>query len=142
MIDVLIQQLLDEAEARRDAAQRRMYEIHDRNIPQELTPWLRRTGWVRRFDKKDMKALYDLLEQPKPNSIRSALEPPNRGRTTLKKSAMIEIPSAPTKSQPLEGGSTLWRGGFVGRTNSIWSALEAPKRGLSTVFSVSRYIDQ
>src|SRR5271154_7367921 len=67
MIDVLIQQLLDEAEARSNAAQRRMYEIHDRNIPQELNPWLGRTGWIERFDGKDMKVLHDLLEQPKSN---------------------------------------------------------------------------
>ena len=67
MTDVLIQELVNEAEAKRDAAQRRMYEIHDRNIPQESTPWLDRTGWIRRFDGKNMKVLHDLLEQPKSN---------------------------------------------------------------------------
>ena len=67
MTDVLIQELVNEAEAKRDAAQRRMYEIHDRNIPQESTLWLNRTGWIRRFDGKNMKVLHDLLEQPKSN---------------------------------------------------------------------------
>jgi hypothetical protein len=62
MLDVLIQQLLDEAEVRRNKSQARMYEVYDRNIPQELTPWLRRTGWIHRFDGKNMKVLHDLLK--------------------------------------------------------------------------------
>ena len=66
-LDVLVQQLLDDAEAREAEAQRRMYEIHDRNILQELSPWLRCTGWMSRFDGKNMKVLHDLLTQPKPN---------------------------------------------------------------------------
>ena len=49
-----------------------------------------------------------------PNLIRSALEPPNRGLSTLKKSALIEIGGETTKPQPLEGGCTLWRGVFCG----------------------------
>jgi hypothetical protein len=62
MLDVLIQQLLDKAEVRRNAMQTHMYEVHDRNMPQELTPWLRRTGWIRRFNGKNMKVLHDLLK--------------------------------------------------------------------------------
>ena len=42
-----------------------MYEIHDRNVLQELTPWLRRTGWMTRFDGKNMKILHDLIAEPK-----------------------------------------------------------------------------
>jgi hypothetical protein len=67
MTDVLIQELLDKAEARMEEAQKRQYEIHDKKIPQELTPWLRRTGWVQRFDNMDMKILHELLEPPKSN---------------------------------------------------------------------------
>ena len=37
-LDVMIQQLLDAADAREAEAQRHMYEIHDRNILQELSP--------------------------------------------------------------------------------------------------------
>ena len=66
MTDILIQELLDKVEARMAEAQKRLYEIHDKKIPQELTPWLRRTGWVQRFDNMDMKVLHDLLEPPKP----------------------------------------------------------------------------
>ena len=44
-----------------------MYEIHDRNILQELSPWLRRTNWMTRFDGKNMKVLHDLLTEPKRN---------------------------------------------------------------------------
>ena len=42
-LDVLIQQLLNDAEEREAEAERHMYEIHDRKVLQELTPWLRRT---------------------------------------------------------------------------------------------------
>jgi hypothetical protein len=42
-----------------------MYEIHDRGILQELSPWLRRTDWMTRFDGKNMKVLHDLLTVPK-----------------------------------------------------------------------------
>jgi hypothetical protein len=66
-LDILVQQLLDDAEAREAEAQRHMYEIHDRNILQELSPWLRRTDWMTRFDGKDMKVLHDLLTEPKRN---------------------------------------------------------------------------
>ncbi len=66
-LDVLVQQLLDDAEAREAEAQCHMYEIHDRNILQELSPWLRCTNWMTRFDGKDMKVLHDLLTQPKRN---------------------------------------------------------------------------
>src|SRR5437762_14310513 len=66
-LDVLVQQLLDDAEAREAEAQRHMYEIHDRNILQELSPWLRCTNWMSRFDGKDMKVLHDLLTQPQCN---------------------------------------------------------------------------
>jgi hypothetical protein len=66
-IDVLIQQLLDDAEAREAEAERHMYEIHDRNILQELSPWLRRTDWMTRFDGKNMKVLHDLITEPKRN---------------------------------------------------------------------------
>ena len=66
-LDVMIQQLLDTAEAREAEAQRHMYEIHDRNILQELSPWLRRINWMTRFDGKDMKVLHDLLTEPKRN---------------------------------------------------------------------------
>jgi hypothetical protein len=66
-LDVLIQQLLDDAEGREAEAQRHMYEIHDRNIPQELSPWLRCTNWMTRFDGRDMKVLHDLLSEPKRN---------------------------------------------------------------------------
>jgi hypothetical protein len=59
-----------------------MYEIHDRNILQELTPWLRRTGWMARFNGRDMKVLNDLLLEPKrgpgrpenPNKLRYVWE--------------------------------------------------------------------
>jgi hypothetical protein len=44
-----------------------MYEIHDRNIPQELSPWLRRTNWMTRFNGKDMQVLHNLLRAPKGN---------------------------------------------------------------------------
>jgi len=64
----LIQQLLDDAEMREVEAERRMYEIHDRNILQELSPWLRRTNWMTRFDGKNMKVLHELLKEPKRNS--------------------------------------------------------------------------
>ena len=37
-LDVMIQQFLDTAEAREAKAQRHMYEIHDRNILQKLSP--------------------------------------------------------------------------------------------------------
>ena len=36
-LDVLIQQLLNDAEEREAEAERHMYEIHDRNVLQELT---------------------------------------------------------------------------------------------------------
>jgi len=68
---VLVQQLLDDAEAREAEAQRHMYEIHDRNILQELSPWLRRTNWMTRFDGKNMKVLHDLLVEPKRNAENS-----------------------------------------------------------------------
>jgi hypothetical protein len=45
--DILIQQLLDRAEELENEAERNMYEIHDRGILEELTPWMRRTGWIR-----------------------------------------------------------------------------------------------
>src|SRR5208337_1643282 len=67
VLDVLVQQLLNDAEAREAEAQRHMYEIHDRNILQELSPWLRCTNWMTRFDGKDMKVLHDLLTKPKRN---------------------------------------------------------------------------
>jgi hypothetical protein len=70
-VDVLVQQLLDDAEAREAEAQRHMYEIHDRNILQELSPWLRRTNWMTRFDGKNMKVLHDLLMEPKRNAQNS-----------------------------------------------------------------------
>src|SRR5579862_1137061 len=44
-----------------------MYEIHNRGILQELTPWLRHTGWMARFDGRDMKVLNDLLAERKHN---------------------------------------------------------------------------
>jgi len=44
-----------------------MYEIHDRNILQELSSWLRRTNWMTRFNGKNMKVLHDLLMEPKRN---------------------------------------------------------------------------
>ena len=52
--------------------------------------------------------------KPQPNSIRSALEPPNRGRTTLKKISHDWNPKCAHKIPGFGGGSTLWRGGFVG----------------------------
>jgi hypothetical protein len=42
-----------------------MYDIHDRGILQELTPWMRRTGWIARFNGRNMKTLNDLLSEPK-----------------------------------------------------------------------------
>jgi len=63
----MIQQFLDDAEAREAEAQRHMYEIHNRNILQELSPWLRRINWMTRFDEKDMKVLHDLLTESKRN---------------------------------------------------------------------------
>jgi hypothetical protein len=63
----LIRQLIDDAGTREDEAERRMYEIHDQNILQELSPWLRRTDWMSRFDGKNMKVLHDLLTEPKLN---------------------------------------------------------------------------
>lgn len=66
-VGVLTQQLLARAKERQADAQRRMYEIHDTNILQELSPWLRRTVWMTRFDGKNMKTLYDLLIEPKQN---------------------------------------------------------------------------
>src|SRR5215471_3684005 len=67
MIDIFMEQLLDDAEAREAEAERHMYEIHDRNINQELTPWLCRTAWMTRFDGKNMKILHDLLAEPRQN---------------------------------------------------------------------------
>ena len=64
-LDVLIQQLLDDAEAREVEAQHHMYEIHDRNILQELLPWLCQTNWMMWFNGKDMKI--PKTEYPKPN---------------------------------------------------------------------------
>src|SRR5271169_6311783 len=66
--DILIQQLLDRAEELENEAERRMCEIHDRGILEELTPWMRRTGWIARFDGRNMKMLNDLLSEPKRNS--------------------------------------------------------------------------
>jgi hypothetical protein len=51
VLDVLVEQLLDNAEEQETEAQRHMYEIHDRNILQELSPWLRQTNWMTRFER-------------------------------------------------------------------------------------------
>jgi hypothetical protein len=66
-MDVLIEQLLDRAEELENEAERHIYEIHDRGILEELTPWMRRTGWIARFDGRNMKVLNDLLSEPKRN---------------------------------------------------------------------------
>ena len=65
--DILVQQLLDRAEELENEAERHMYEIHDQGILEELTPWMRRTGWIGRFDGRNMKVLNDLLSEPKRN---------------------------------------------------------------------------
>ena len=67
-VDVLIQQFLDDVEALEAEAERHMYEIHDRGIFQQLSPWLCRTNWMTPFDGKNMKVLHDLLNEPKCNS--------------------------------------------------------------------------
>jgi hypothetical protein len=77
-MDILVQQLLDRAEELEQEAERRMYEIHDQNILQELSPWLRRTGWTKRFDGRNMKDLNDLLIEPKRGP--EAPENPNKLR--------------------------------------------------------------
>lgn len=58
-VDVLIQELIDDAEVRKAEAQLHMYKIHDRNIVQEPSPWLRRTNGMSRFNGKDMKPKRD-----------------------------------------------------------------------------------
>src|SRR5208337_2778229 len=59
-MNALVQQLLDSAEELENEAERHMYEIHDQGILEELTPWMRRTGWIGRFDGRNMKVLNDL----------------------------------------------------------------------------------
>ena len=84
-LDVLVQQLLDNAKAQEAEAQRHMYEIHNRNILQELSPWLRQTTWMSWFDGKDMKVLHDLLSEPK----RNAQNPDDRLRLVWESVACI-----------------------------------------------------
>lgn len=67
----MIEQLLDKAEDLEKEAERDMYVIHDRKILEGLSPWMRRTGWIARFDGRDMKVLNDLQSKPKRNSEES-----------------------------------------------------------------------
>ena len=65
-VDTWTKGILEEAKKRLAKAKKDIYKIHDDGIIQELSPWLRRTGWMSEFNGKDMKVLNDLLEKPKP----------------------------------------------------------------------------
>ena len=64
MLDTLIKSLLEEG-TNRDQDYERMLDLVHKSSPITLTPWLRRTGWTKTFEGRDMKELVDLARKPK-----------------------------------------------------------------------------
>jgi hypothetical protein len=60
----LIENLLKEATEREVEHQQKLNHISDNQLLITETPWLRRTGWRRRFTDKDMEELNKLTEKP------------------------------------------------------------------------------
>jgi hypothetical protein len=59
-----VQSLLRGAMEQELERERHRNQVQDKNILQEMTPWLRRTRWVKRFQGKDMKILNELCIEP------------------------------------------------------------------------------
>jgi len=63
MLDILMKSLLEEGKNRDQEHEQTLDRIlNSSNII--LTPWLRRTGWTKTFEGKNMKDLIDLRRKP------------------------------------------------------------------------------
>jgi len=63
MLESLINGLVQDARNRDEEHERILDQVHESSLV-TLTPWLRRTGWVRTFMGKNMKTLSDLALKP------------------------------------------------------------------------------